>query len=172
MAAAAAAAAEMAAMRAQMAELGTSFKAQVEMTTLLQQQVVSQQATIKQQAESAAASAAAAQAAASAPATGAPKGRTVSIDTKLLGRPDIFDGKEEKWPDWSMVFRAYAGILGEHITPGLSAAESGEVVLNSALPEPEKKESSKALFFTLVMLCRGEPLSIIENAGQSEGFHS
>ena len=93
------------------------------------------------------------------------------MDTKLLGRPDTFE-KEEKWGDWSTVFRAYGGLLGAEIGPGLAAAEEGQNVRIAELERPDRQAASRQLHFALTMLCRGEPLAIVQNSGAGEGFHA
>ena len=40
--------------------------------------------------------------------SGGPHG--FGIDTRMLGRPDTFDGSESKWGDWSTVMKAYAAL--------------------------------------------------------------
>ena len=33
----------------------------------------------------------------------------VGVDTRLLGKPSDFSGAQDAWPDWSTVFKGYAG---------------------------------------------------------------
>ena len=33
------------------------------------------------------------------------------VDTRVLGRPDKWDGSEKAWPKWSFVIKAYAGAI-------------------------------------------------------------
>ena len=97
--------------------------------------------------------------------------RAVGVDTKLLGRPDVFE-KEDKWQDWSTVFRAYGGLLGPEVGPGLRAAEDLGQNVGLTHLNPERQAASRALQFALTMLCRGEALAIIQNSGDGEGFLS
>ena len=30
------------------------------------------------------------------------------VDTRVIGKPDMFFGEREKWKDWSMVLKAYS----------------------------------------------------------------
>ena len=50
------------------------------------------------------------------------------IDTRMLGRPDTFDGSESKWSDWSTVMKAYAALCNESLvtTMPLSEVEAQE----------------------------------------------
>ena len=95
----------------------------------------------------------------------------VGIDTRLLGRPDTFE-KEEKWRDWAVIMRAYGGLLGTLVGPGMEAAERGEGVLLNELDSSDKQQASRQLHFALTLLCRGEALSIVQNSGPGEGFQA
>ena len=97
--------------------------------------------------------------------------RAVGVDTKLLGRPDVFE-KEEKWPDWSVVFRAYGGLLGPEVSPGLTSAEMPDRNVRLSELTESQQAASRQLHFALTMLCRGEALNIVQNSGPGEGFHS
>ena len=33
------------------------------------------------------------------------------VDTRTLGRPAHFDGREKNWTDWATALRAYAGLV-------------------------------------------------------------
>ena len=39
--------------------------------------------------------------------------RRLGLDTRMLGKPDIYDGDAQKWPDWITVIRAYTAIAIE-----------------------------------------------------------
>ena len=47
-----------------------------------------------------------------------------NIDTRLLGKPDRFDGSDASWKDWEFVTRSYLMAAIGGIGPGLQAAES------------------------------------------------
>ena len=60
----------------------------------------------------------------------------MGVDTRLLGKPPDFHGEHERWRDWAVVFRGYAGAavpgLGElmpwaaaHVSPVLNATLAG-----------------------------------------------
>ena len=38
---------------------------------------------------------------------------------KVFGKLDIFDGADDKWGDWSMVMRAYAGAVNAQMLAGM-----------------------------------------------------
>ena len=91
------------------------------------------------------------------------------VDTKLLGRPDVLL-REEQWTDWATVMRAYASLLCAPMQPAMEEAELGWNVSLAATADDDTKAAARALHYTLTMLCRGEALAIIQNAGRGEGF--
>ena len=107
---------------------------------------------------------------------GAPSGSGASrsgfgVDTRMLGRPDVFQGDESKWADWSTVLRAYGGICNSELLKAmpLAEAEAGDVS-NAAVSKPEVVTASNQLYFMLVLITRNEPLNIVVNAGSGEGL--
>ena len=86
-------------------ELASQKEASVGLTLELQQQFKAQQETsLKLQEELSA-------------VRGAQKagiaGGTM-VDTRLLGRPDIYQGDATKWRDWKLVFTAFCGAVNTH----------------------------------------------------------
>ena len=56
------------------------------------------------------------QAQANAPQVGGGKGGgglagAVGVDTRVLGKPESFDGTDSRWRDWSTVVRAYVPLI-------------------------------------------------------------
>ena len=47
------------------------------------------------------------------------------IDTRMLGRPDTFDGSESKWGDWSTVTKAYAALCNASLVRSVATMEHG-----------------------------------------------
>ena len=124
------------------------------------------QAGATAQAAQAAATAAAAQAQ-SAPAPS----RGSGLDTRTLGRPDSFNGDEKSWGDWSVVVRAYCGVVNPRMGDLLSVVErsGGDDQVRNAALTGDLAAASQHLYFILLMLCKGEPLNILVNSGVNEG---
>ena len=51
-----------------------------------------------------------------------PPPRTQLVDTKLLSKPQHYDGTQEAWADWSFVFRAYCTALDDKLTALMTVA--------------------------------------------------
>ena len=93
---------------------------------------------------------------------GGPSG--FGIDTRMLGRPDTFDGSESKWGDWSTVMKAYAALCNASLVSAMPASEvEAQKKRNSDLRDQLDVEASVALYFLLVLLTRNEA---VEHCGQ------
>ena len=91
---------------------------------------------------------------------GGPSG--FGIDTRMLGRPDTFDGSESKWGDWSTVMKAYAALCNASLVSAMPASEvEAQEKRNSDLRDQLDVEASVALYYMLVLLTRNEPLNIV-----------
>ena len=66
--------------------------------------------------------------------------------------------------------RAYRGMLSPAMQPGMAQAEKGDDVSLTNAADEDSMAASRALHFALTMMCRGEPLSVVQNAGPGEGF--
>ena len=117
---------------------------------------------------------AALQAAAATAPTGAPTGAGPAaprrvIDTRVLGRPEPFSGKDHEWRDWATVFRSYSVLVEPNLAQIMHDAEASRVpALNTSLTA-EHAHASNVLYHMLLMLCRGPCIDIIANAGANEG---
>ena len=93
------------------------------------------------------------------------------IDTRMLGRPDTFDGSESKWGDWSTVMKAYAALCNASLVSAMPASEvEAQEKRNSDLRDQLDVEASVALYYMLVLLTRNEPLNIVVNSGAGQGL--
>ena len=82
---------------------------------------------------------------------GGPSG--FGIDTRMLGRPDTFDGSESKWGDWSTVMKAYAALCNVSLVSAMPASEvEAQEKRNSDLRDQLDVEASVALYYMLVLL--------------------
>ena len=95
------------------------------------------------------------------------------IDTRTLGKPDIFKGDAStSYADWSFILKAYLSCLDARFLDFIQKIGTSTVNLpNRSLSESEKALSCQ-LYFVLVMLLRGRPLDIVQNVGSGEGAES
>ena len=95
-----------------------------------------------------------------------------AVDTRLLGKPDSFDGSQAKWRDWPIVFRSYAGALSSVLAREMPIAEKSTASCVNAVLSDESAKASNVLYFVLVMLCKGQALDLVINSGQGEGLEA
>ncbi|CAK0888783.1 unnamed protein product [Prorocentrum cordatum] len=96
------------------------------------------------------------------------------VDTRTLGKPDVFTGEEHKWNDWKVIFKAYCGVVNADLLAGMRLAESADEasVQNDDFLEENMRQASQQLCYILLLLCRQHPLTTIVNAGENEGFQA
>lgn len=92
------------------------------------------------------------------------------IDTRMLGRPEIFTGEEQRWSDWSTVLKAYAGLCDAALVDAMPRVEAAPAEGVNADLQPGERDASVALFYMLVLLTRNEALNIVINSGTGEGL--
>jgi hypothetical protein len=103
--------------------------------------------------------------------TGATARSTGTIDTRSLGKPDHFDGDEKKWEDWKVVMLAYCSVLDNRLGRIMNELVEGSSRDLAAVGlDAADRARSAQLWYILVMLCRGSPLTLVTNAGAQEGF--
>ena len=77
------------------------------------------------------------------------------VDTRLLGKPKSFGGKDEEWSMWSVILRAYIGAVSPKLLKMMERTEAlTEPVVQSMMDEEERAHDTQ-LYFILAMLCEG-----------------
>ena len=94
------------------------------------------------------------------------------LDTRSLGKPEVFSGESTKWRDSSIVLKSYISAADHNANALLAHAEaSREPVLNVALDAASSAISSQ-LYYVLIMTCRGPALDRVVNSGPGEGLEA
>ena len=91
------------------------------------------------------------------------------VDTKLLGKPDKFDGKDTSWKDWRFVTRAYFLAAMPGIDLLLDLAEGGDQEVTNVFLDQRGASISKQLYYVLVMLTKDRALDKVQSVGTGEG---
>ena len=94
------------------------------------------------------------------------------LDTRVLGRPDKWDGSEKAWPNWSFVMKAYAGAIDQDLSADMTTAECSTDAMSNDAMTGERKARSVQLYFVLIMLCTGRALDRIANAPHGWGMEA
>ena len=88
--------------------------------------------------------------------------RSTRVDPKLFGKPSDLPGDRRKWRHFEWVFRNWFGFLYDTASaPG----ELGEAV-------PDRRETDKALYMCLAMVCKNEALDVVKTVTHKRGFES
>ncbi|CAE7207180.1 RE2 [Symbiodinium natans] len=113
-----------------------------------------------------------AQVAATAPGQGGVFGLLPLVDTRGLGKPEVFKGDPATFNDWVFILRSYMGAMDRRYQALLQKAESSEIQLWNRLLTEEEQGLSTQLYYVLVMLCRGRALDKLHNCGDNEGVEA
>ena len=73
--------------------------------------------------------------------------RSTRVDPKLFGKPSDFCGDRREWRHFERVFRNWFGFL----------YDTAEAVR-------ERRETDKALYMSLAMVCKNEALDVVKNS--------
>ena len=106
---------------------------------------------------------------AAAAARPAPQQQQV-VDTRLMGKPKNFSGREEDWHHWAVTMRAYSGAISERLLFLMDEAETAENVANAALESERDKELSTQLYYILTMLLEGKAADKVTLVGRGQGL--
>ncbi|CAK0856447.1 unnamed protein product, partial [Prorocentrum cordatum] len=80
-----------------------------------------------------------------------------AVDTRLIGKPELFYGERAKWSDWAFIFRAY-----------LAAIDAKNVDLD----QPWKASLSSQLYYLMVMLFRSAAQDKMSTVSSGEGLEA
>ena len=92
------------------------------------------------------------------------------VDTRLMGKPKNFNGKEDDWHQWATTTRAYAGAISERLLFLMDESESAENAANAALEKEADKELSTQLYYILAMLLEGKAADKVTLVGRGQGL--
>ena len=86
------------------------------------------------------------------------------VDTRLLGRPDIYQGDASKWRDWKLVFTAFCGTVNTRMEEPMSEVSTESTRKPNDERSAEDRQISIQLSFMLSLLLRGQALDKIRNS--------
>ena len=94
------------------------------------------------------------------------------VDTRLIGKPQSYDGDPTKLADWSLVMKSYMSALNPAYQDVFLNIEASQVPMRNANLDPENSALSTQLYYVLVMLCAGPALNKCYNARTGEGYET
>ena len=92
------------------------------------------------------------------------------VDTRVLGKPRNFSGKDEDWTGWVTIFRAYAGAIDNQLLADMQRAEVQLQPVANAHLEPAQAQRSAQLYYILALLCEGRAQTKVSNMMMGEGL--
>ena len=106
--------------------------------------------------------------------TGAPgqRLRTGVVDTRVIGKPDQFDGDPMKYANWSFKLRSSLGAVDQRYRQELATTEASSTPRLNATLGSEESGLSTQMYYIPVMTIAGAALDKCQNAGVNEGFEA
>ena len=99
-------------------------------------------------------------------------GTTDMIDTKAYGKLREFDGKDDKWGQWSFVARSYISMLTKDAEKKLEFCEMTQDVASLALLKIGEVDATmtRTLYHVLVSSLDGKALAVIRGVERGNGL--
>ena len=97
-------------------------------------------------------------------------GRPTRVDPKLFGKPSDFSGDRREWRHFEWVFRKWFGVLHDAAEDWLDQAARAGGEVGEAVPD--RKETDKALYMSLAMVCKNDALDVVKTVTRKCGFES
>ncbi len=92
------------------------------------------------------------------------------VDTRILGKPAPFTGKDAAWKEWEFVFRAFLVTLDEAYRNELAQARMvQEEIVNETLSGPAQARSVQ-LYYMLCLQCKGPALELCRAVTEGQGY--
>ena len=82
-------------------------------------------------------------------------GRPELLDSRVLRKIDVFDGKRENFEAWIFPFESYMGLL--NWTPWAESARDAPAAIDmAALPDEDTRALCRSMYYLLVQHVRGQ----------------
>ena len=94
------------------------------------------------------------------------------VDTRSLGRSDVFYGESNKWRDWAFQLKIYLMAVNSQFTQALERIEPSPVVMSNANLSPRSREMSTQMYYVLAMLSKARAQDKLRLVPQGEGFRA
>ena len=92
------------------------------------------------------------------------------VDKRLLSKPSIFNGAQDRWSDWSFVLRAYIGAIDPTLRVDMDrAAVAADAVRHESL-SADMASRSASLYYVLVLLSMDKALRKVRSSPEGNGL--
>jgi len=92
------------------------------------------------------------------------------IDTRVIGKPDLWHGEKEKFPDWSFTFKGLMVAIDSRYQEIFERVENSVEPLNNNDLDGVNRHLSTQLYYILVVLSRDKAQDKIRKITAGEGF--
>ena len=92
------------------------------------------------------------------------------VDTRVIGKPDQFDGDPMKYTDWTFKLRSYFVAVDQRYQQELTTTETSSTPRLNATLSSEESALSAQMYYILEMITSGAVLDMCHNAGVKEGY--
>ena len=76
------------------------------------------------------------------------------IDTKVLGRPGLFHGRQAEWRDWSYVFSAFCGAISGELLERMAFYAKAESCTMMTEMEENDRRLARQLGFMITLIAK------------------
>ena len=95
------------------------------------------------------------------------------VDTRNIGKVPNFSGEREAWGEWSFQFGAFLGAANPKATKALKWATAAELAIDEDDADTEDYRAfSSQLYLALVLMCKGQALTMIRNVTGNNGLEA
>ena len=96
--------------------------------------------------------------------------RTGVVDTRVIDKPDQFDGDPMKYGDWSFKLGSYLGGVDQRYQEELATTEASSTPRLNATFDSEASAPCTQMYYIMVMTTAGAALVKCHNAGLKDGL--
>ena len=94
------------------------------------------------------------------------------VDTRILGRPERFDGKDAGWYDFKFEFENYMGAVNSTVVEMMEVAAKQQDMIPMSVMTADQKAVSQQLFYAMAMLVRGTARRILRKVKFKNGMEA
>ena len=94
------------------------------------------------------------------------------VDTRILGRPERFDGEDANWYDFKFEFENYMGAVNNTVVEMMEVAAKQQDAIPMDVMTSEQKAVSQQLFYVMAMLVRGTARRVVRKIKLKNGMEA
>ena len=93
------------------------------------------------------------------------------LDSRVLRKVEVFDGKRENFETWIFTFESYMGLLNWS-QYAEAARDAPQPVTMEGLPSDDARALSGSLYYLFVQHVKGQALSVVKLVDRGNGFEA